>query len=106
MKDRKFSIFIEWGYDRKGPYENCVIRPTELDDYDFNGTNYVSKGGSEGMDFFICDSLKEAIIKSQFNPSYITFLNLTSDELLIKNDLIKELCPLFAIDMKNNIPQF
>lgn len=94
----KYSVFIEWGLDSNGPYENCFIAPSDESEDFQDGENYVSKGGSEGMKFNIYDSLDEAVEKSGFIPTAITF-----------NNIPEEMLKKYRVNLpltENGIPQY
>lgn len=104
MEKRTYSVLVEWGYGNKGPYERCYISPSKEDDFNFDGNNYVSKGGSEGMNFFIASTLEEAITRSRFKPSAIEFHGLTTEELKLKTFIVEK---LEQIQMnENGVPQY
>ena len=84
----KYTTYVEWGLDRDEngrlqPYENCFINKVKSNDscIQFDGDNYVSKGGSEGMEFTVHNSLKEAIIRSHFDIGAIKFTNISVKEI-------------------------
>ena len=80
----KYSVYIEWGFalgddDKFHPYEQCIINKIKSDDQciQFDGDNYVSHGGSEGMEFTIHNTLEEAILHSHYDIGAIKFTNIT-----------------------------
>lgn len=76
-----YSTYVEWGIDANGEtYENCVIAPAKKIDLEHDGFNYVCKRGSEGAEFFISQTIEEAIRKAHFNPAHIQFKGLTKEE--------------------------
>lgn len=85
---RRFSVFREWS--TKGPpekhYDRCTISPAKAEEEKYNGENFACS--YEGDDFFICDSLYEAIEQSMFNPFDILFEGLTDKELKEKDAIL------------------
>lgn len=88
----KYTTILSWNYclDSES-FDRCVIRPSEPDDEDLDGFNYVGRGGEEGADIFISDTIKDAIVHSGFNPKYIHFDNLSEQDEKEKDKLIETL---------------
>ena len=100
MKEQtyKYSTYVGWGYNlredgRYHPYEECIITKILADDpcIQFDGDNYVSHGGSEGMEFTIHDNLKDAIIRSHYDIGAIRFVDIEPQEVMtILTEILKE----------------
>lgn len=87
---RKFCVLVEWNYcgTPEQCFERCVICPASKEDEENNGTSFIGRAGSNGMNFEIYNSLHEAIIKARFNPFAIRFSGLTSKEIEMKDELL------------------
>ena len=100
MKEQtyKYSTYIEWGLTRREdgkyhPYEECIITKIPADDpcIQFDVDNYVSHGGSEGMEFTIHDTLKDAIIRSHYDIGAIRFVDIEPQEVTaVLTEILKE----------------
>ena len=87
-KQRKFAVWISWNYsnDPKLFEEQCVIYPARRRDKKQDGFNFVGRGGNEGAQFFIVNSLEDAIKQSGYNPFAIKFLKLRKKERIEKDN--------------------
>lgn len=94
-QEKQYAVFMEWGYDKnkKQYYENCIISPATDEDLKHDGENYVSRGGREGMELFICEGLENTIRTAarQWNVKSIQFKDLNRNEKKIKDDVVKEI---------------
>lgn len=98
MKEYKYSTYVGWGFTRREdgkyhPYEECIITKIPANDpcLQFNGENYVSHGGSEGMEFTVHDTLKDAIIRSHYDLGAIKFVNIGAREVTtFLKEILKE----------------
>lgn len=92
QKNRRFSVAIMWSYrgKTKEHYERCCISPATIANEDHDGDNCVSERGVAGYEFFIHNSLEEAILNAGFNPFKIQFDGLTEEETKKKDDLLSQ----------------
>lgn len=85
-KQRKFTVYIDWHYGApQTSYERCIIAPMHKLDIQYDGYNWVGRGGNEGMEIFITNSLEDAIKNARFNPAAIKFEGLKRRERKIKD---------------------
>lgn len=89
-KQRKFVVYLSWCYslDPELAHEKCFIYPAKRKDRKYDGYNYVGSSGNDGMNFFICDSLQEAIREAGFNPFAIDFSGLRKREIKEKDEFL------------------
>ena len=90
MNKKKYITYAEYGYHpEEGHYCNCTIRYATPDDEEYDGYNMVGRGGDEGFDMFISNTLEDAIINSHFNPDAIQF-KLTQDDMKLKDEILSK----------------
>ena len=88
-KQRCFTVYIDWHYGApETTYERCIISPTRKSDIKYDGDNWVGRGGNEGMEIFISNSLEDAIKDSHFNPFAIKFERLKRRERKAKDTFL------------------
>lgn len=99
-KTKRYSVYTAWGAEEDKSYCICNIsgRVTKEDEK-FNGENYISKSGSEGMEFFITDSLEKAIREANFDINQIRFYGMSKED----NQFINEFLAKYDWDPKNGI---
>ena len=91
MNKKKYFTYTEYGChpEDNGYYCNCIVRYATPDDEEYDGYNMVGRGGDEGFDMFISDSLEDAIINSHFNPDAIQF-ELNDDDMKLKDQILSK----------------
>lgn len=72
---KKYYCCLEWNYRLDPPMDICtigkVIKGYEKQCEEQDGLNFVGKSGDEGIQFDLCDSLEDAILKSNYRLEYI-----------------------------------
>ena len=73
MKD--YYCYVEWNYRIDPPIDRCVIGKIAEENRaaceEQDGANFVGGSGLDGMNFDLCDSLEDAILKSNYKLEYI-----------------------------------
>lgn len=78
----KYYVYSTWNYHNlQEPKEYCRIGYPEEDSLEYDGYNLY--GSKDGFTFDIYDTLEEAIIKSEFNPTHIVYELDEEDKLRI-----------------------
>ncbi len=88
--NKRYFVNVMWGCSLDGPYEKCDIGYANQEDEEHDGFNFVGKGGNEGQDFFIVDSLEDAIVNSHFNPYSIKFNELNEEDIILKDEILQK----------------
>ena len=89
MEGKRYLIGTTWGCSMDGPYENCSIGYVTKENEKYVDFGFVGRGGDEGADFFIANSLEEAIVSAHFNPYFIRFYELDEEDLALKDKILK-----------------
>lgn len=90
MIDKKYFTYTEYGcHPEEGYYCNCIVRYATPDDEEYDGYNVVGRGGNEGFDMFISNTLEDAIVNAHFNPDAIQF-ELTNDDMKLKDKILSK----------------
>lgn len=90
MMNKKYFTYTEYGcHSEEGYYCNCIVRYATPDDEEYDGFNMVGRGGDEGFDMFISNSLEDAIVNAHFNPDAIQF-ELTNDDMKLKDSILSK----------------
>ena len=50
----------------------------------------VGRGGDEGFDMFISNSLEDAIVNAHFNPEFIQFELTNDDDMKLKDEILSK----------------
>lgn len=88
--ENKYFTYTEYGcHPEEGYYCNCIIRCATPDDEEYDGYNVVGRGGDEGFDMFISNSLEDAIINAYFNPEFIQF-DLNDEDMKLKDQILTQ----------------
>ena len=88
--NKKYFTYTEYGYhSEEGYYCNCIVRYATPDDEEYDGYNMVGRGGNEGFDMFISNSLEDSIVNAHFNPDAIQF-ELTNDDMKLKDSILSK----------------
>ena len=90
MKDKRYFVCYTWGCHTDGPYETCEIGYVTKEDEEYDGFNFVGRGGDEGANCFIVDSLEKALVKSRFNPHFIRLYELDEEDLALTEEILKK----------------
>lgn len=83
---KKYFVCVQWGYNEDGQYEECGIRYSKEDDFEWD---LIGRAGNEGIRCSIADSLEEALLLSHFNPMHIQF-ELDDVDMIIKEEILKD----------------
>lgn len=89
MEGKRYLICTTWGCSMDGPYENCNIGYVTKENEKCVDFGFVGRGGGEGLDCFITNSLEEAIVSSHFNPYFIKFYELDEEDLALKDKILQ-----------------
>lgn len=90
MENKRYYVCNTWGCSLDGPYERCSIGYATEEDEENDGMGYVGRGGGEGLEFFIVDSLEEALVSSNFNPYFIRLYELDEEDLTLKDKILQK----------------
>lgn len=84
----KYIAITVWNYrgTLKEQYEHCTIAPLTDEEKDYEGDSSINS--YSGIECLVCDSLEEAIITSNFNPTAIKFSGFTDEELKQKDEIL------------------
>ena len=90
MMNKKYFTYTEYGcHPEEGYYCNCIVRYATSEDEEYDGFNMVGRGGNEGFDMFISNSLEDAIVNAHFNPDAIQF-ELTNGDMKLKDSILSK----------------
>ena len=90
MFNKKYATCIKWGHNEFGEYyDKCFISYSTPEVEKYDGFNMVGRGGDDGIEYTVSDTLEEALVTCNYNPNYITF-DISEEDLKLKDQILKK----------------